>query len=61
MVQKVTFAKTIQPGAICRESQSVVLLVVPEGSLERNRRSIDAAGDRRVGFGFSAAGMPRTF
>ena len=38
MVQKVTFAKTIQPGAICRESQSVVLLVVP-----RDRWSVTAA------------------
>src|SRR5580700_1350390 len=60
VVQKVTFAKTIQPVAIPRESQSVALLVRAEGSPERNRRSIDSAGDQRVGFGFPAAGMPRT-
>ena len=59
-MQKETFAKTIQPVAIRRESQIIILLVVPEGSAERNRRSIDATGDQRVGFGFPAAGMPRT-
>jgi hypothetical protein len=60
VVQKITFAKTIQPVAIRRESQGVALLVRAEGSPERNRRSIDATGDQRVGFGFPAAGMPRT-
>ena len=60
VVQKITFAKTIQPVAIRRESQSVALLVRVEDSPERNRRSIDAAGDQRVRFGFPAAGMPRT-
>ena len=59
MVQEITFAKTIQSVAIRRESQSVALLIRAEDSLERNRRSIDATGDRRVGFGFPAAGMPR--
>ena len=61
VVQKITFAKTIQPVTIRRESQSAALLVRAEGSSESNRRSIDAAGDRRVGFGFPATGMPRTF
>src|ERR1700676_896897 len=61
VVQEITFAKTIQPVAICRESQSVALLVRAEDSLERNCRSIDATGNRRVRFGFPAAGMPRTF
>ena len=61
VVQKITFAKTIQPVAIRREGQSVALLIRAEESLERNRRgSIDATGDRRIGFGFPAAGMPRT-
>ncbi len=60
MVQKITFAKTIQSVAIRRESQGVALLVRAEGSPERNRRSIDATGDQCVGFGFPAAGMPRT-
>lgn len=61
MVQKITFAKTIQPVAVRRESQSVALLVLAEDSFERNRRSIYATGDRRVGLGFPAACMPRTF
>ena len=61
VVQKKAFAKTIQLIAIRRESQGVALLVRAEGSLERNRRSIDVASDRRVGFGFPAAGMPGTF
>ena len=60
VVQKITFTKTIQPGAIRRESQSVALLIRAEESPERNRRSIDGDGDQRVGFGFPAAGMPRT-
>ena len=55
VVQKISFAKTIQPVAICRESQSVALLVRAEESPERNRRSIDATGDQRVGFGFPDA------
>ena len=59
MVQKITFAKPIQPGAIRRERQSVALLLLAEESFERNRCSIDATGDRRVGLGFPAAGMPR--
>ena len=58
--KKKTFAKTIQPVAIRRESQSVALLVRAEGSTECNRRSIDATGDQRVGFGFPVARMPRT-
>ena len=61
VVQEITFAKTVQSVAIRRNSQSVGLLIRAEGSFERNRRSIDAAGDRRVRFGFPAAGMPRTF
>jgi hypothetical protein len=61
VVQKITFAKTIQPVAICRESQCVALLVRAEDSLERNCRSIDATSDQCVRFGFPAAGMPRTF
>ena len=61
VVQEITFAKTIQSVAIRRASQSVALLVRAEGPSESNRRSIDAAGDRRVGFGFTVAGMPRTF
>ena len=56
VVQKIAFAKTIQLVAIRRESQSVALLVRVEGSPERNRRSVDATGDRRVGFGFPSAG-----
>src|SRR6266404_3967035 len=60
VVQKITFAKTIQSVAIRRESQSVALLIRAEESPERNRRSIDATGDQCVGFGFPAAGMPRT-
>ena len=60
VVQKITFAKTIQTVAIRRESQSVALLVRAEESLERHRLSIDATGDQRVGFGFPAAGMPLT-
>jgi hypothetical protein len=60
VVQKITFAKTIQSVAIRRESQSVALPIRAEESPERNRHSIDANGDQRVGFGFPAAGMPRT-
>jgi len=60
VMQKVTFAKTIELVAVRRESQSVALLVRAERSLQRNRRSIDATGNRRVRFGFPAAGMPRT-
>jgi hypothetical protein len=60
VVQKITFAKPIQPVAIRRESQSVALLVRAEDSPERNRRSIDATDDQRVSFGFPAASMPRT-
>ena len=60
VVQKITFAKTIQPVAIRRESQSVALLVRAEESPQRDLSSIDATGDQRVGFGFPAAGMPRT-
>ena len=60
VVQKITFAKTLQPVAIRRGSQSVALLVRAEESPQRNLSSIDATGDQRVGFGFPAAGMPRT-
>ena len=60
VVQEETFAKTIQPVAVCRESQSIALLVMTDESFERNCLSIDAAGDQRVGLGFPAAGMPRT-
>jgi hypothetical protein len=41
VVQKITFAKTIQSVAIRRESQSVALLIRAEESPERNRRSIE--------------------
>jgi hypothetical protein len=60
VVQEIAFAKTIQPVAIRRESQSVALLIRAQESPQRNRRSIDATGDQRVGFGFPAAGAPRT-
>ena len=59
VVQKETFAKTIQSVAIGRDSQSIGLIRAEE-SRELDRRSIDAPGDQRVGFGFPAAGMPRT-
>ena len=59
-MQEITFAKTAQLIAIRRERHGVSLLVRAEGPPECIRRSIDAAGDLRVGFGFPAAGMPRT-